>query len=95
MRIIDNVFSNLYKYADIGSGVKIRLSGGDDRVVFECENKIRTDDFIAESNHIGLKASERLASFVAEEYSYRRDGERFITRLVLRVYIPESAEDGK
>lgn len=95
MRIIDNVFSNLYKYADIGSGVKIRLSGGEERVVFECENTIRTDDFVAESNHIGLKTSERLASFVAEEFSYRRDGDRFITRLVLRVYIPESVEDGK
>jgi signal transduction histidine kinase len=90
MRIIDNVFSNLYKYADIGSSVKIRLSGGKERVVFECENRIRTDDFVAESNHIGLKTSERLASFVAEEFSYRREDERFISRLVLRVYIPEN-----
>lgn len=95
MRIIDNVFSNLYKYADIGSSVKIRLSGGEERVVFECENRIRTDDFIAESNHIGLKTSERLASFVAEEFSYRREDERFISRLVLRVYIPEGAESGR
>ncbi len=95
MRIIDNVFSNLYKYADIGSSVKIKLSGGKELVIFECENKIRTDDFVAESNHIGLKTSERLATFVAEEFSYRREDERFISRLALRVYIPESTEGGR
>jgi len=89
MRIIDNVFSNLYKYADPESPVSVTLLGGEESITFECKNRIRTDDFVAESNHIGLKTSERLASFVAEKFEYNREGDMFTTVLVLKVKAPQ------
>lgn len=84
MRIIDNIFSNLRKYADINHPIMLNIEVGKKRMVFECKNKIRTDTEGAESNGIGLKTCARLASLVADKFEYGiEDEEFFVTRLSL------------
>lgn len=85
MRIIDNIFSNLYKYADPESPINILLSSEGDKVIFECRNKIRTDNFLTESNRIGLKTCERLAVFVADSFTYGAEDDSFTARLTLKL----------
>ena len=85
MRIVDNVFSNIYKYADKDSPIDIRTekSGGRLRLVFK--NRVTENTEGAESNRIGLKTCARLASFVADGFDASGDGEFFTVSLDLRL----------
>ena len=85
MRIIDNIFSNIYKYADIAKPIKITLGalpGG--RILFECVNVVRTDTYKAESNGIGLKTCRRLAGIIAESFDYGAFDGSFRCTLTMR-----------
>ena len=85
MRIIDNVFSNLRKYADISKPITFSYGVSNGRLYLECINSIRTDTESAESNRIGLKTCVRLGSLIAEKFEYFRDGEYFVCRLVIPI----------
>ena len=85
MRIVDNVFSNLRKYADINKPIVFSYEVVGDRLIFQCKNAIRTDTESAESHGIGLKTCVRLGSLVAEKFEYKREGGEFISRLVVAI----------
>ena len=85
MRIVDNVFSNLRKYADINKPIYFSVEMLDSKLVLECKNTIRTDTEGAESNGIGLKTCKKLASLVAESFEYYTEGDSFICRLVIPI----------
>lgn len=86
MRIVDNVFSNITKYADVNRPVYLTVAFVDGkRVIFECVNTIRTDTYKAESNGIGLKTCARLAQIVAESFEFGENSGRFICRLTMSV----------
>lgn len=85
MRIVDNVFSNLRKYADPEKPIKFTHGVEGTRFTVECRNFIRVDTEGAESNGIGLKTCVRLASLVAKGFDYGRDGEEFFCRLVIDI----------
>ena len=92
MRILDNIFSNVRKYADPEKPVTITATQGEGaRIVFECKNSIRTDAYKAESNKIGLKTCERLASKIAERFEYGVSDGIFAARLYMqtKVALPE------
>ena len=93
MRIVDNIFSNLRKYADITKPIIFKVDVFDSRLVLECKNIIRTDNEGAESNGIGLKTCSRLASLVAEKFEYFREGDSFVCRLVIA--LSDSGSDGR
>ena len=94
MRIIDNVFSNVRKYADISKPVFITVKRRDDgRMMFECSNTVRSDTYKAESNKIGLKTCERLATKIADRFEYGLDGEIFTARLYMRVETASVGEE--
>ena len=59
-RVVGNVFSNLEKYADTSEPINVsyELDGGYFTVSFT--NKIKEDDSMPESNHIGVKTCERI-----------------------------------
>lgn len=82
MRIVDNMFSNMTKYADKDHPITISLSPQKNYLVLECKNKIRTDTDGAESNGIGLKTCVRLGSLIAKKFEYENDGSFFTCRLV-------------
>lgn len=83
MRIVDNIFSNLRKYADIDHPILFTINAKGGRIIFECENKIKKNTDEAESNGIGLKTCQRLASIIAKHFEYRAEGDYFTCRLVL------------
>ena len=89
MRIVDNIFSNLRKYADKDYPVTFTMSSDGKSVTMECINKIRTDTEGAESNGIGLKTCVRLGSLVARKFEYKSEGSLFACRLVLDIKSPE------
>ena len=85
MRIVDNVFSNLRKYADLNEPITFAASVNEGKLVLEFKNKVRTDTDGAESNGIGLKTCVRLASLIAERFEYSREGDYFLCRLVMPI----------
>jgi len=91
MRIIDNVFSNIYKYADKNKPVEITVeTESDEKVIIEFENRVQTDPSRAESNGIGLKTCTRLGRIIADGFEYRIDKDIFTARLTLRIYDPKA-----
>ena len=89
MRIIDNIFSNLRKYADKEEPIVISTSFTDTKLTIEAKNKIATYSDEAESNGIGLKSCVRLAKLVADKFEYSSDGEYFTSTLVLNIEKPK------
>ncbi len=61
VRIFDNAFSNLYKYADKKKPIKISVSAGACEIIVEISNHIRRDGEQVESNGIGLRTCKKLA----------------------------------
>ena len=92
MRIIDNIFSNMRKYADPAEPIYFYHGVENRTLKIECKNKIRTDTEGAESNGIGLKTCVRLASLVAKKFEYEQDGEYFICRLIIQ--LKETSAEG-
>ena len=88
MRIVDNVFSNLRKYADRSEPVLIRTEIVDDIILIEVKNKIRTEKSEAESNGIGLKTCVRLGSLISEGFEYEKGVEYFTARIKLKIKEP-------
>ena len=82
MRIVDNIFSNMNKYADKDHPITILLNAKETNLVLEFKNKIRIETEGAESNGIGLKTCVRLGSLVAKKFEYENDGSFFTCRLV-------------
>lgn len=98
MRIVDNLFSNIEKYADISYPIIFSRNISDDRLIFECTNRIAKESKKVESNGIGLKNCVRLASLIADKFEYESDGENFVCRLIIPFKSPDenkSSEDGE
>ena len=91
MRIVDNVFQNVYKYADKSSAVYVSIDISSRRVLFEIKNKVSTKRDEAESNGIGLKTCKRLATFIAEQFFAEESDGVFTARLSVKI---DGAEDG-
>ncbi len=85
MRIVDNLFSNLTKYADRDYPVVLTVKLNGMTLIIECTNRISKNSDAAESNGIGLKTCKRLASVVADGFDYSDDGEYFVTKLSLKL----------
>ena len=85
MRIVDNVFSNMSKYADKDHPVFITKGVVGRNMIIEFKNKITANSEGAESNGIGLKTCRRLGELVAKRFEYEKDGEFFICRLVMEL----------
>ncbi len=85
MRIIDNIFQNINKYAKKDEPIDFYSAVERDRIRFVIRNKIDKDPSGAESNGIGLKTCKRLAQYIAEDFSYENDGEFFTVILSLKL----------
>lgn len=85
MRIVDNVFQNVYKYADKSSAVYVSIDISSDRVLFEIKNKVSSQRNEAERNGIGLKTCKRLATFIAEQFYAEESDGVFTARLSVKI----------
>ena len=89
MRIVDNVFSNLTKYADKNYPIAMSVKINGSSLILECRNVISQNNDAAESNGIGLKTCKRLAAMVADGFEYSNDGDHFFTKLSLKLHVKE------
>lgn len=85
MRIVDNIFSNLRKYADPEKPIYFIHGVENNKFTLECRNSIRRDTEGAESNGIGLKTCVRLASLVADKFEYEEGEDEFVCRLTATI----------
>ena len=84
-RAIDNLFSNLHKYADRKVPIQIRIICKEHHIHVIMENVIRQDGVRVESNRIGLKSVAKIMKLQKGEFKcIERDG-RFIVELILPV----------
>ncbi len=88
MRIIDNIFSNFYKYADKAEPILLHISKLGDVLVLKFTNKIKSDSSGVESNKIGLKSCDRIAELITEGFEYKAEEGYYYTRLALKINPP-------
>ncbi len=82
-RVIDNVFSNIIKYADQKHPVCLGVELCDGRLVLYCKNKTRTDKDIPESNGIGLKTCTKMMEEMGGELLYGECEGVFTAKMIL------------
>jgi signal transduction histidine kinase len=93
MRIVDNIFSNLSKYADRKFPIEIKVGKVGSYAVMECKNRIASEPATTESNGIGLKTCTRLARAVADSFYYGEEEGLFVTRLYMKLYSEGNKND--
>ena len=85
VRIFDNAFSNINKYADKKKPIKIQVNTGACSVKVTFINYIRRDGETVESNGIGLKTCLKLAEMIGATFKTAMDEECFTLELELPV----------
>lgn len=80
MRIFDNIFSNLSKYAEKESPISILGTLDSENIYLQITNKIKQNDR-AESTEIGIRTCERIADAMKIGFSHETSGDLYITHL--------------
>ena len=94
-RVIDNVFSNIGKYADKDKAVNISVEANDDIFKITTENYIAMDTSSAESNGIGNKTCAKIMEQLGGKFESYADGELYINKISLPIYKAESLKPSK
>lgn len=92
MRVIDNIFQNIYKYAKPDEPIKFSTYKEKSCIVFSIRNRITDTPPLAESNGIGLKTCKRLCQYIAEDFKLENDGEYFTVSLALKLNKPDKTK---
>ncbi len=82
-RIINNLFSNVLKYADASKEVCIYLTQEKDCLKLSIANEKKQMENIVESNHIGLKSVRRMVQLLHGEMYINEQDDSFIVVLSL------------
>lgn len=91
-RIIENVFSNVLKYANKEQAVILSGKVEGDKLWLSLKNTVAETDGV-ESNHIGLKTCHKLASLIGASFSAEQVDNVFITAITLNVVMSEENKD--
>ena len=75
MRVVDNIFSNIYKYADVNCDITIKTEIKDKYLSVCVLNKISKSRDGAESNGVGLKTCKRLCEALSARFEYTAESE--------------------
>ena len=86
MRIFENLFSNMFKYASRDDVITIRAFVGDNLAEITFENTIDKSGEKVETNGIGLKSCRKIADTLGVEMSIENDGDVYKTRLGFKAY---------
>jgi signal transduction histidine kinase len=87
MRIIDNLFSNIRKYADRSKPITLSAVREGDKLKVSFENSVAKDANEAESSGIGMKPSRRIAELLGLGFAYREEGNIFRTEVEFPIEI--------
>ena len=84
-RVIDNIFSNINKYAELSTPVVIRSAVSDGMLTIEFENTIKENDDRAESNRIGIKTCIRIMEQLGGSFDHRAENGTFTATISLPI----------
>lgn len=84
-RVIDNIFSNINKYAELSTPVVIRSAVSDGMLTIEFKNKIKENDDRAESNRIGIKTCIRIMEQLGGSFDHRAENGTFTATISLPI----------
>lgn len=82
-RVIDNVFSNIAKYADPSYPVTMRAELDNGFLKISVSNRIKRDDSRAESNHIGIKTCVRIMEKMNGGFDTVSDDDTFTATVII------------
>ena len=80
-RVMDNLFSNIIKYAEKESPIKLCLEAKNEKMTFVCSNTVKKGGDAPESNGIGLKTCIKIMEEMGGKLSYRESGRIFTVRI--------------
>ncbi len=84
-RVIDNLISNIKKYADRSRPVLLLGEHREHRLILRFSNTIARKMDRVESTKIGLRTCEKIMSHMGGQFAVENDGERFTASLSLPV----------
>ena len=84
VRIFDNAFSNLYKYADKNKPIKISIRAEACEIIVEISNHIRRDGEQVESNGIGLRTCKKLAEQMNAKFEFGGNENTYSVKIILQ-----------
>lgn len=82
-RVIDNVFSNLNKYAEKSTPVTVRTYSDGKKIIVEVSNGISSN--IAESSEIGIKTCTKIMEQMGGEFTTQKQYGKFIATVTLPI----------
>ncbi len=83
MRMIDNVFSNIHKYADPAAPIAASVIKQADVFYLQISNRVRKDTDMAESTGIGHKTCRRIADAIGSVFEAVREDDTYTVRISL------------
>ena len=94
-RLFDNLFSNIMKYAEKTSPVRVSaaMDVEEDIIVVRIINSILTESRKVESNLIGLKTCDKICQNMGGTFDYKDEGQLFTVRLTIPVYHETEEEE--
>ena len=84
-RVMDNLVSNVKKYADRASPVELSSALSDGRLSVRVDNTISQTSRRGESNRIGLRTCEKIMAALGGTFTVTKDREHFSAEFVLPV----------
>ena len=94
-RVIDNVFSNIGKYADREKAVSISVEVNENIFKITTKNYIARDTSSAESNGIGNKTCQKIMEQLGGTFESYADGELYINEISLPIHKEEVLKPNK
>ena len=82
-RVLDNLYSNIVKYADYQYPVVVRVEYRDRMVVMTGENKIAKRSGKVESTKLGLLTCESIMHLLKGSFRTQKQGDTFIAVIAL------------
>ena len=86
LRVFDNIFSNILKYANKKEPIRIVFEHDENLVKVSVTNRINTMSVKVASTKIGLKSCRRLMSRMGGALKTHTDGKQYTITLILRKY---------
>jgi signal transduction histidine kinase len=84
-RVIDNIFSNIGKYADKSTPIVIDSYINDGNLIISFENAIPSGESRAESNGIGLKTCSKILEKMGGRFEASQKGDVFVATVCIPV----------
>ena len=87
-RLFDNIFSNIMKYAEKTSAIRISVGLDEEErsIRISMINSVRKESRQVESNKIGLKTCDKICTDMGGSFSYQDEGQLFTVKLSIPVY---------